>query len=52
MDKYKKITMTLPENLFTRYKKLIKTFGMNLSARITILIGKDIKDIEKMMEIK
>ena len=45
MDKtiYKKVTITLPEDLLIKYKEYCKQRGMNLSSRIAVLLKKDFK---------
>ncbi|AJF62605.1 MAG: hypothetical protein QT11_C0001G0462 [archaeon GW2011_AR20] len=45
MDKstFKKVTITLPEDLFKKYQKYCEAEGMNLSSRIAILLKKDLE---------
>lgn len=41
-SKFKKLTITLPEDLLKKFKKFCDDEGMNLSSRIAILIKKDL----------
>ena len=43
MSKYKKVTITLPEDLLKNYQKYCEDEGMNLSSRIAILLKKDLE---------
>ncbi|MEK6834659.1 MAG: hypothetical protein AABX61_00155 [Nanoarchaeota archaeon] len=45
MDKttFKKITITLPEDLVKKYQKYCWEEGMNLSSRIAVLLKKDLE---------
>ena len=47
--KYKKLTITLPENLLKEFREFCKKNGINLSSRIAILIK---EDLEKKNPIK
>ena len=44
IEKHKKITITLPEDLIEDYKEFTKDNGFNLSGRIAILIKGDLKN--------
>lgn len=41
---YKKITITLPEQILKKYRKFCEENGMKLSNRIAVLIKKDIDE--------
>lgn len=41
---YKKITITLPENLLKEFKVFCEDNGINLSSRIAILIKEDLQN--------
>ena len=40
---YKKITITLPKEVFEKFKEYCREEGMNVSSRIAVLIMKDLK---------
>ena len=44
---YKKITITLPNNLIKRYKDFCESNGMNLSKRISLLLKEDLNKRNK-----
>ncbi len=51
--KYKKLTITLPENLLKEFKKFCEDNGLNMSSRIAILIKNDLqKPLFKRVERK
>jgi metal-responsive CopG/Arc/MetJ family transcriptional regulator len=39
---YKKITITLPQNIFKKYKEFCEDNGMNMSKRISLLLKEDL----------
>lgn len=41
---YKKITITLPEDLLVKFKEFCQKNGINLSSRIAILIKEDLDE--------
>jgi len=40
---FKKVTITLPEELFQKYQNYCKEEGMNLSSRVAVLLKKDLE---------
>lgn len=49
MDKiiFKKVTITLPEELIEKYWKYCQDEGMNLSSRIAILLKRDLDKFQR-----
>ena len=44
MDKYDKLTITLPEDLLNEFRKFCEKNGINLSSRIAVLIKEDLEN--------
>lgn len=44
MDKYSKLTITLPENLLKKFREFCEKNGINLSSRIAILVKEDLQN--------
>lgn len=44
MNKYKRLNITLPEDLLRKFRGYCKKEGMNLSSRIAVLIKKELKN--------
>jgi len=44
---YKKITITLPQQILKKYKEFCEENGMKISNRIAILIKKDLETFNK-----
>ncbi len=42
---YQKVTITLPNQLLKEYREFLDSIGMNLSTRLAILIGNDLKKL-------
>jgi len=42
-QKYKRVTITLPEDLLRKYQRYCQSEGMNLSSRIAVLLKKDLE---------
>lgn len=41
---YKRISITIPKELFIKYKEFIDSNGVTLSGRLAVLITKDLKN--------
>lgn len=42
-QEYKRVTITLPKELFEKYQKYCGEEGMNLSSRIAVLLRRDLE---------
>ncbi len=42
-QKYKRVTITLPNELLEEYQKYCEKEGMNLSSRIAVLLKRDLE---------
>ena len=51
LPSYKKITMTVPTALIMEYQDILKTIGMNLSSRVSLLMGQDIKNLREVRDL-
>ncbi len=51
LPSYKKITMTVPTALIMEYQDMLKTIGMNLSSRVSLLMEQDIKNLRKVRDL-
>ena len=52
MTKYKRLNITLPEDLLKEFEEYCKREGMNMSARIAVLIKRDLplRESEGMLQ--
>lgn len=46
---FKKITLTIPENILEKYKHYCNENGMNVSKKVAILMRNDLNENEKKM---
>lgn len=43
-QKYKRVTITLPNEVLEKYQEYCEKEGMNLSSRIAVLLKRDLKN--------
>jgi len=46
-DKYRRLNITLPDDLLTQFEEFCEKEGMMLSSRIAVLIRKDLENKKK-----